>query len=102
MLGTRVSLSLFGTEKGYAEVLLKFWVRDPFAGVLQAALLLIVWIHGCIGALSWLRLKPFYPRARDALLPFALCCPRSRFSAITRLAAGRCSGRRILFGERST
>ena len=60
VLGTRVSLSLFGTEKGYAEVLLKFWVRDPPAGVLQAILLLVVWVHGCIGLHMWLRLKPFY------------------------------------------
>ena len=58
VIGTRVSLSLFGTEKGYAEVLLKFWVRSPISGALQAALLLIVWIHGCIGVLSWLRLIP--------------------------------------------
>src|SRR6516165_9383400 len=75
LIGTRVSLSLFGTEKGYDEVLLKFWVRSPISGALQAALLLIVWIHGCIGVLSWLRLKPFYPRARDALLSFAVMLP---------------------------
>jgi adenylate cyclase len=75
VIGTRISLSLFGTEKGYAEVLLKFWVRSPISGALQAALLLIVWIHGCIGVLSWLRLKPFYPRARDALLSFAVMLP---------------------------
>jgi hypothetical protein len=37
--GTRVSLSLFGTEKGYAEALFKFWVLDPLAGILQAILL---------------------------------------------------------------
>jgi adenylate cyclase len=75
LLGTRVSLSLFGTEKGYAEVLLKLWVRSPISGTLQAALLLIVWIHGCIGVLSWLRLKPFYPGARDALLSFSVMLP---------------------------
>jgi adenylate cyclase len=75
LLGTRVSLSLFGAEKGYAEVLLKFWVRSPTSGVVQAGLLLIVWIHGCIGVLSWLRLKPFYPRARDAFLSFAVMLP---------------------------
>jgi hypothetical protein len=68
VLGTRVSLSLFGTEKGYAEVLLKFRVRDALAGVLQAILLLVVWIHGCI----WLRLKPFYPRIRKPLLSIAV------------------------------
>jgi adenylate cyclase len=75
VIGTRVSLSLFGSEKGYAEVLLKFWVRSPISGALQAALLLIVWIHGCIGVHSWLRLKPFYPRVMDALLSFAVMLP---------------------------
>jgi adenylate cyclase len=75
LLGTRVSLSLFGTEKGYAEILATFWVRSPISGVLQAALLLTVWIHGCIGVLSWLSLNPFYPRVRDTLLPFAVMLP---------------------------
>ncbi len=75
VLGTRLSLSLFGTEKGYAEELLKFWVRAPFFGVLQTALLLIVWIHGCIGVHMWLRLKPFYPHVRDALLSIAVLLP---------------------------
>ena len=73
--GTRISLSLFGTEKGYAEELLKFWVRAPLFGVLQAVLLLVVWIHGCIGLHMWLRLKPFYPRVRDALLSIAVLLP---------------------------
>ena len=55
VLGGRVSLSLFGTEKGYAEVLLKLWVRDPLAGILQSILLLVVritaalaFICGCV------------------------------------------------------
>jgi adenylate cyclase len=75
VLGTRASLSLFGTEKGYAEVLLKFWVRDPLAGVLQAILLLVVWIHGCIGIHMWLRLRLFYPRVRETLLSIAVLLP---------------------------
>ena len=75
VVGTRVSLSLFGTEKGYAEVLLKFWVRDPLAGVLQAILLLVVWIHGCIGVHMWLRLRVFYPRVRETLLSIAVLLP---------------------------
>jgi adenylate cyclase len=75
VLGTRASLSLFGTEKGYAEVLLRFWVRDPLAGVLQAILLLVVWIHGCIGIHMWLRLRLFYPRLRETLLSIAVFLP---------------------------
>jgi adenylate cyclase len=73
--GTRVSLSLFGTQKGYAEELLKFFVRSPLAGALQTVLLMIVWIHGCIGVHFWLALKPFYPRIRNLLLSVAVLLP---------------------------
>jgi adenylate cyclase len=75
VIGTRVALSEFGLEKGYAEELLKFWVRSPVSGVLQAILLLIVWIHGCLGVHFWLRLKPFYPRAHELLLSIAVLLP---------------------------
>ena len=74
-VGTRVALSQFGLEKGYPQELLKFWVNSPISGALQAILLLIVWIHGSIGLHFWLRLKPFYPRARDWLLAFAVLLP---------------------------
>jgi adenylate cyclase len=75
VLGTRISLSLFGTEKGYAEELLKFWVRAPLFGVLQTIALLVVWIHGSIGVHAWLRLKPFYPRVKNPLLAIAVLLP---------------------------
>ena len=75
VLGTRVSLSLFGTQKGYAEEFLKFWVRSPTSGVLQAILLLVVWIHGCLGIHFWLRLKPFYPPVKGVLLSLAVLLP---------------------------
>ncbi len=75
VIGSRVALSQFGLEKGYAEELLKFWVRSPVTGALQAVLLLIVWIHGCLGVHFWLRLKPFYPRVKELLLSIAVLLP---------------------------
>ena len=75
VIGSRVSFSQFGLDKGYAEELLKFWVRSPMSGALQATLLLIVWIHGCLGLHFWLRLKPFYPRVRELLLSIAVLLP---------------------------
>jgi adenylate cyclase len=75
VIGARVALSEFGLEKGYAEELLKFWVRSPVSGVQQAILLLIVWIHGCLGVHFWLRLKPFYPRAHELFLSIAVLLP---------------------------
>ncbi len=38
-------------------------------------LLLIVWIHGCLGVHYWLRLKPFYPHAKNLLLSVAVLLP---------------------------
>ena len=54
---------------------MSFWVASPLLGALQAVLLLIVWIHGCIGVHFWLRLKPFYPRAKALLLANAVLLP---------------------------
>ena len=75
VFGTRVGLSLFGLDKGYPQELLKFWVRSPFTGLVQSLLLLIVWIHGCIGLHFWLCLKPFYPRVKNLLLSAAVLVP---------------------------
>ena len=75
VFGTRVALSEFGLEKGYAQELAKFWVASPFSGALQAILLLIVWVHGSIGFHFWLKLKPFYPRVRALLFAAAVLLP---------------------------
>ena len=75
VIGTRVALSQFGIEKGYAQELVGFWVNSPLLGALQAVLLLIVWIHGCLGIHFWLRLKPFYPRVCGLLLSIAVLVP---------------------------
>jgi adenylate cyclase len=75
LIATRVALSQFGLEKGYAQELVSFWVTSPLLGALQAVLLLVVWIHGCLGVHFWLRLKPFYPRAKNLLLVGAVLLP---------------------------
>ena len=51
------------------------WVTSPLLGTLQAILLLIVWVHGCLGVHFWLRLKPFYPRVREPLFAVAVLLP---------------------------
>jgi adenylate cyclase len=75
LIGTRVALSQFGIEKGYAQELASLWVTSPLLGALQAILLLIVWIHGCLGVHFWLRLKPFYPRVKEPLFAAAVLLP---------------------------
>ena len=75
VIGTRVALSVFGTDSGYAQELFKFWASPPPDGALQALLLLVVWIHGCIGVHFWLKLKPGYAGAKNLLLSFAVLLP---------------------------
>ena len=66
---TRISLAVFATEKGYAQELYSFWVGAPLLGMLQVSVLIVAWIHGCIGMYQWLRLKPMFGR----WMPFLFC-----------------------------
>jgi adenylate cyclase len=72
---TRIDLALYGTEKGYAQELYSFWVASPMWGVVQVLLLIVVWIHGCLGLYYWLRLKRFFPRFASLLLAAAVLLP---------------------------
>lgn len=55
---------LFGLPDSYQRVLANLWflAPDPVARLTQQfLLLLILWIHGCLGLGMWLRAKPWYP-----------------------------------------
>jgi adenylate cyclase len=71
-----IGKSGYGLEFGYPRVLYKFWVLSPdLALPRQYLLLVIVWIHGCIGIRSWLRSKAWYPRTSSALASLATLVP---------------------------
>jgi adenylate cyclase len=72
---TRLALGLHGIEKNYAQELYSFWIKSPFLGVNQVIVLIVVWIHGCIGLYLWLRLKPVFGRAAPLLLSGAILVP---------------------------
>jgi adenylate cyclase len=72
---TRIDLSLYGTQKGYAQELYSFWVASPFWGTVQVILLVVVWTHGCLGLYFWLRLRTWFARAAPILLSGAILLP---------------------------
>jgi adenylate cyclase len=74
IVGVRVGESLFGHEKLYPQELYAFWVAHPYRIWSMSAVLVIAWVHGCIG-LFWLRLKKFYRRAAPFLLAAAVLIP---------------------------
>lgn len=72
IVNTRVSQVVFGIDTSYPYELRRIWT-DTMLG--QSALLLIVWVHGCLGVHYWLRLWPGYRRAAPVLLVAASLLP---------------------------
>ncbi|MCK1733876.1 adenylate/guanylate cyclase domain-containing protein [Bradyrhizobium sp. 138] len=75
VIGVRLGQTLYGHEKLYPQELYLFFVAAPSRLWLMTILLLIAWVHGCIGIYFWLRLKPFFARAAPYLLAAAVLIP---------------------------
>jgi adenylate cyclase len=75
LIGERLGASLYGLDRSYAFALYNFWVARPDFGALQATLILVAWIHGCIGLYFWLRLRSFFRRVAPLLLGLAVLLP---------------------------
>jgi len=75
IVGVRLGQTLFGHEKLYPQVFYAYWVAWPSRLALMYLVLLIAWIHGCIGLYFWLRMKPFFKRAAPFLLAAAVLVP---------------------------
>ena len=74
-VGIRLQSPLFGRNLYYAQALYAYWVNRPYQQYLQFALLIVAWVHGCIGLYFWLRLKRFFARAGPYLLVAAALIP---------------------------
>src|SRR5260370_2347396 len=74
IIGVRLSQTLFGHEKLYPQVFFAYWIVWPPKMWLMYAVMIIAWIHGCIGLNFWLRMKPFYQIAGPFLLGAAVRC----------------------------
>jgi adenylate cyclase len=75
VINQRISVTLYGLQKGYSHTLYGYWLVRPDFGVMQVVLLLVAWTHGCIGLGLWLRLKPWFPRMAPYLLLAAVLLP---------------------------
>src|SRR3984893_1106841 len=75
LAGVRLGQTLFGHQKLYPQVLFAYWIVWPLKAWLMYAVMIIAWIHGCIGLYFWLRMKAFYQRAAPFLLAAAVLVP---------------------------
>ena len=75
IIGTRLVNELFGVVDNYHYIMLAFTSFSPSLGAQQIAVMIVAWVHGCIGMHFWLRLKPWYGAARMWLFAGALLVP---------------------------
>lgn len=67
---------VYGARIDFDKTVYTLWVASPDVGLpRQFLLILVVWIHGCIGVRAWLRGKPWYPRFVPILMSLATLLP---------------------------
>ena len=87
ILGNRLAAELFATNDTYTYDLLIYFVFNPTLLAKQVAILLLVWIHACIGLHYWLRLEASYRRVLPLAYGLAVVIPTLSLTGV--LAAGR-------------
>jgi adenylate cyclase len=86
-LGTRGLNAAFAVTDDYIYEILVLWVYAPEKGVMQTVLLVVAWLHGCVGMHFWLRLKPWYRGLSPYLYALAILLPVTAIFGF--VAAGR-------------
>ncbi|MEL6288385.1 MAG: adenylate/guanylate cyclase domain-containing protein [Pseudomonadota bacterium] len=84
IVGIRLAEELFALKAFYFYAVLAIWVNAPLT---TAALMMVTWIHACIGLHFWLRLSPTYLRALPVLFAGAVALPILSYTGFT--VAGR-------------
>src|ERR1700754_3151786 len=75
LTGVRLGQALFGHEKLYPQVLYAYWMVWAYKMWLTFSVLIVAWVHGCIGLYFWLRMKAFYKDAAPYLLAAVVLIP---------------------------
>lgn len=74
VVGTAVAAQ-FGVVNTFSTLIPYFWIDKPSEGLRQVLLLAFLWIHGCVGVFTWLRIQPWWPRIGAFLHPLAVAVP---------------------------
>ena len=75
VVGARFEPAMTGHAFDYAFEVHNLWVKAPPKGVQQAILLVIAWLHACLGLWFWLRTKRWFHHASVYLLTAAVLLP---------------------------
>jgi adenylate cyclase len=75
LAGVRIDDVLFQHQKLYPQVFYSYWIIWPYKMWLMFTVLIVSWVHGCIGLYFWLRMKARFKTAAPLLLAAAVLIP---------------------------
>jgi adenylate cyclase len=75
VLAMRGTVALGGAHVSYGLALVIYWKLVPFYGLNQVLVVVIAWVHGCLGLYGWLRLRAWWPSIAGFLYPVAFALP---------------------------
>jgi adenylate cyclase len=76
IVGVRLGATLYDLDDSYFRILYQYWITAPAASLpRQFLLMLVLWIHGCIGLHIWLRFRSWYGRFMPFLAALAIAIP---------------------------
>src|ERR1700726_2760990 len=75
LAGVRFDDALFQHQKLYPQVFYSYWIIWPHKMWLMFIVLIVSWVHGCIGLYFWLRMKAFFKTAAPFLLAARVLIP---------------------------
>lgn len=93
VLGTRAVTELYGVQPSYALVQLTYWRLAPHLGILQSTVMVVSWVHGCVGLHFGCGSGPGTDPWRPASSPWR-CWSRPWRSWVSSCPGGLCWSRR--------
>jgi len=76
--------SALDIDRRFDGTLLIYFIVRPFFGERQVLVLIVAWIHGCLGLHFWLRDRPGYQQLKPLLLAFAVLLPSTALLGIAQ------------------
>ena len=76
VVNVRLGAAMFGLDDSYFRLVYQYWITSPLVGLSrQFALLVALWVHGCLGLHMLLRFRGWYARWSGVLLAGAVALP---------------------------
>lgn len=75
VLGTRGLFQMVDFDSSYAWLMVVYWKWQPWSGLRQVLVVVVAWIHGCMGFYYWAHLQRWWGKVSGLVYPLALLIP---------------------------